>query len=121
MLMLTWAKNQLRRQSTGWHSLHPFHLLDLVHILFLEPKQKVQSSCSLLNSKKVPFCNAIIDFRTFFWMLKLGARSTSSSIKLLEDSDRSKFEVGYDHLKLTFSSEEGKPIQYVNHRSAVCY
>lgn len=54
-------------------------------------------------------------------MLKLGAGSTRSAVQLFRDSDRSNFAVGYDHLKLTFSSQEGKPIHYVNHRSAVCY
>ncbi|KAH6810146.1 Glycosyl hydrolase family 38 protein [Perilla frutescens var. frutescens] len=48
-----------------------------------------------------------------------GAESTRSSVQLFQDSDGSNFEVGYDHLKLTFSSQEGKPIHYVNHKSAV--
>lgn len=48
-----------------------------------------------------------------------GAGSTRSSVQLFRDSDMSNFAVGYDHLKLTFSSQEGKPIHYVNHRSAV--
>lgn len=52
-------------------------------------------------------------------MLKLGARSTRSSVQWFED--RSSFEVGHDHLKLTFSSQEGEPIHYENHRRAVCY
>ncbi|KAL8544288.1 hypothetical protein ACS0TY_004722 [Phlomoides rotata] len=48
-----------------------------------------------------------------------GARSTRSSIQSFQDSDGYNFEVGHDHLKLTFSSEEGKMIHYVNHKSAV--
>ncbi|KAL8544281.1 hypothetical protein ACS0TY_004715 [Phlomoides rotata] len=48
-----------------------------------------------------------------------GARSTRSSIQSFQDSDGYNFEVGHDHLKLTFSSEEGKQIHYVNHKSAV--
>lgn len=54
-------------------------------------------------------------------MLILGARSARSSVQLFEDSDRSYFEVGYDNLKLTFSSQEGEPVHYVNHINAVSY
>lgn len=53
--------------------------------------------------------------------MKLGARSKRSSIQSFQDSDRYNFEVGHDHLKLTFSSEEGEMIHYVNHKTAVSY
>ncbi|PIN24224.1 Glycosyl hydrolase, family 38 - alpha-mannosidase [Handroanthus impetiginosus] len=48
-----------------------------------------------------------------------GGGSKRSSIQLFRDGDRSTFEVGHENLKLTFSSEEGKPAYYVNHRSGV--
>ncbi|KAG8385026.1 hypothetical protein BUALT_Bualt04G0180100 [Buddleja alternifolia] len=48
-----------------------------------------------------------------------GGGSARSSIEHFRDSDRSTFEVGHEHLKLTFSSEEGKLTHFVNHRTSV--
>ncbi|KAL3813940.1 hypothetical protein ACJIZ3_015208 [Penstemon smallii] len=45
--------------------------------------------------------------------------STRSSVQLFRRQEKSTFEVGHEHLKLTFSAEEGKLTHYVNHRSSV--
>lgn len=49
-----------------------------------------------------------------------GASSTKSSVHTFESSEKSSVEVGPGNLKLTFSSDQRKLINYTNSKSSVC-
>lgn len=49
-----------------------------------------------------------------------GGHSIRSSIQTFESSDKSTVEVGQGNLKLIFSSDKRKPINYINNKSLVC-
>lgn len=48
-----------------------------------------------------------------------GGHSIRSSIQTFESSDKSTVEVGQGNLKLIFSSDKSKPINYINNKSLV--
>lgn len=49
-----------------------------------------------------------------------GASTTRSSVYTIQSKEKSTIEVGQGNVKLTFSTDEGKMINYVNSRSLVC-
>jgi alpha-mannosidase len=53
-------------------------------------------------------------------LLVVGASSTRSSVYTFHRREESTVEVGQGNLKLTFSTDQGKMINYVNGRSLVC-
>lgn len=120
MLRLTWVKHHVKHQSIGSRLLHLHHLLDLVCILFLAPNPKVWSNCFLISKENIILANPTDDLHFLVW-LNIGSGSARSSIQLYQESDASTFDVGHEHLKLIFSSEEGKPTHYINKKSGVSY
>ena len=52
--------------------------------------------------------------------LGTGVSSTRSSVYTFQSGEKSTIEVGQGNVKLSFSTDQGKMINYVNHRSLVC-
>ena len=59
-------------------------------------------------------------FLNCFYLLVVGTGSTRSSVHRFQNSKKYTVEVGQGNLKLTFSTDQGKMINYVNSRSLVC-
>ena len=55
-----------------------------------------------------------------FYLSVVGTGSTRSSVHRFQSSKKNTVEVGQGNLKLTFSTTQGKMINFVNSRSLVC-
>ncbi|KAL8544276.1 hypothetical protein ACS0TY_004710 [Phlomoides rotata] len=100
---------------------------DVVQIPVMSESITVRDSAGReLESQLLPLSDTHVNLRNYHVKVYLGQtgkhparhRSTRSSIQSFQDSDGYNFEVGHDHVELTFSSE-GKLIHYVNDKNAV--
>ena len=55
-----------------------------------------------------------------YHFLFLGGYSSKSHVSRYQKGEQSTVDVGHEHLKLSFSTDQGKAINYVNSRTSVC-
>ncbi|KAG2334143.1 hypothetical protein Bca52824_005323 [Brassica carinata] len=72
-----------------------------------------------VESQLVPFTDEYAALRSYHVEAYLGGYSSKSHVSRYQKGEQSTVDVGHEHLKLSFSTDQGKAINYVNSRTSM--